>query len=131
MEEVNKIKTDLRNISILIVEDGEDISAIMDRTFKMLVKDIYLARNGNEALEQYHKHKPDVILTDLRMPLLSGSKLLKKIREEDKEIPIIVITAYKRDLKEEECALATAIFEKPIDFMDLVKCIDLSIKERK
>ena len=131
MEEIKKIKSDLRNISILIVEDGEDISAIMDRTFKMLVKDIYLAKNGNEAIEKYHKFAPDIILTDLRMPLLSGTKLLKKIREEDEEIPIIVITAYKKDLKEKESALATAVFEKPIDFMDLVKCIDAAVKERK
>jgi len=131
MEEMKKIKTDLRNISILIVEDGVEIIHIMDRTFKMLVQDIYLAHNGNEAIEQYHKHKPDIILTDLRMPQLSGSKLLNKIREEDKQIPIIVITAYKQDLSAEDQALATAVFEKPIDFLDLVKSIDLSIQERK
>lgn len=125
-----KIKTDLRSITLLIVEDGEDIISIMDRTFKMLVKDIYLANNGEEALEQYKKHSPDVVITDIRMPHFSGIKLLKELREEDKETPIFVISAYPQDMTEEENALATAVFEKPIDFIKLLHKLDEALTDK-
>jgi len=130
MEETNKIKTDLREISILIVEDGAEIIDIMDRTFKMIVKDIYLAKNGKEALEQYKRYQPDIVLTDLRMPLLNGANLIKTIREDDNQTPIIVISAYKNDLPQEEAKLVNAIFEKPIDFLELVHNIDACLQKK-
>jgi len=76
--EASKIKSDLRDISLLIAEDGEDIINIMDRTFKMLVKDIHLAQDGEIAYSLFTKNSPDVIITDLRMPNLDGKALIKK-----------------------------------------------------
>lgn len=131
MDDATKIRTDLREISILIVEDGEEIIDIMDRTFKIIVKDIYLAQSGNEALAQYKHHKPDIILTDLRMPQLNGVNLIKKIREKDTKTPIIVISAYTLDLPESERHLVNSIFEKPIDFLKLIREIDSCLLESK
>lgn len=119
-----KIKSDLRDISLLIVEDGEDIISIMDRTFKMLVNDIQLATDGDMAFEKYKARKPDVIMTDVRMPHCNGTNLIKNIREIDKDTPIIVISAYPQDLKDEEREMVNAVFEKPIDFIKLLKALD-------
>ena len=50
------------------------------------------AKNGVEAYEYYLQYKPDIILTDLRMPLMDGIELIKKIRTQDKYIRFIIIT---------------------------------------
>lgn len=126
-----KIKSDLRQISLLIVEDGEDIINIMDRTFKMLVKDIDLAKDGKEGLEKYAQKIPDVILTDLRMPNLNGIDFIKQIRQTNKDIPIIMITAYEYDLLDEDKAFITEIFPKPINFMKLVQTLDECVQTIK
>ncbi len=126
--ETSKIKSDLRNISLLIAEDGEDIINIMDRTFKMLVKDINLASDGAIAYSLFEEKTPDVIITDLRMPNLDGKALIKKVREKNKTVPIIVITAYKDDLSAEETAMVSAVLEKPINFIKLVHLLDECIQ---
>lgn len=48
--------------------------------------------NGDEALKAYEKYKPDIMITDIKMPILNGRELIKKIRETDLDIKIIVIT---------------------------------------
>lgn len=50
------------------------------------------AKNGKEAYEYYFQYKPEIILTDLRMPLMGGIELIKKIRDKDKLTKFIVIT---------------------------------------
>lgn len=126
-----KIKTDFRELRLLIVEDGEDILNIMDSTFKMLVKDIYLANNGDEAYKLFVEKKPDLVITDIRMPVLNGSELIKKIRQIDKDIPIFVVSAYVYDLENSQKELVNAVFEKPIDFIEVVNEIDkCNIKPR-
>lgn len=115
-----EIKNDLKKLDILIVEDGKDIIDIMDRTFKMIVKNITLAANGDEALAAYKKNKPDLILTDIRMPHKDGIEFINELRAIDKDSPIIVITAFEDDLSTEEKQLVNAIFSKPINFMALV-----------
>ncbi|PKN15333.1 MAG: hypothetical protein CVU67_01335 [Deltaproteobacteria bacterium HGW-Deltaproteobacteria-24] len=126
--EASKIKSDLRDISLLIAEDGEDIINIMDRTFKMLVKDIHLAQDGEIAYSLFTKNSPDVIITDLRMPNLDGKALIKKIRQMNATVPIIVISAYKDDLNDEELKMVSAVLEKPINFIKLVQLLDECIQ---
>jgi CheY-like chemotaxis protein len=121
---LNEIKADLKKLDILIVEDGKDIINIMHRTFKMVVNNIDLASNGSEALLHYNKNRPDLILTDIRMPHMDGNEFIKKIRQIDSKIPIIVITAYEEDLKDEDRKLVNAIFSKPINFISLINKID-------
>lgn len=126
--ETSKIKSDLRDIRLLIAEDGEDIINIMDRTFKMLVKDIHLAQDGEIAYSLFTQNTPDVIITDLRMPNLDGKALIKKVRQTNSTVPIIVITAYKDDLNEEELKMVSAVLEKPINFIKLVQLLDECIQ---
>lgn len=125
-----KIIEDLKNVSLLIVEDGEDIIKIMDSTFKALVKNIYLATNPKIGLELYNTNKPDIILTDIRMPRAKdGNDFIQNIRNIDSNIPIIVISAYVHDLTKGD--LVQFIMEKPIDFMELIRMIDDALKQVK
>ena len=127
--ETTKIKSDLRNISLLIAEDGEDIINIMDRTFQMLVKDIYLAKDGKEGFELFKNNSIDVVITDLRMPNMNGVELIKAIRQINQEVKIIVISAYKEDLPQEQANMVSAVFEKPINFIKLVNELDVCVQD--
>lgn len=78
--------------TLLIAEDNES-NFILIRT---LLKEYNLlhAWNGQEAVEMYHKHHPDLILMDLKMPVMTGYEATAEIRKTDPNIPIIAVTAF-------------------------------------
>jgi len=79
---------------ILIAEDEDRLR----RLFAMLLSNagykMSLAEDGLQAWELFEKTRPDVVLTDLRMPNLDGMALLERIKQASPETPVIVITAY-------------------------------------
>ena len=52
------------------------------------------ARNGKQGLELYHQKKPDIILTDLKMPVMDGLDMISEIRKNDTKTRIIVLSSY-------------------------------------
>lgn len=78
---------------VLVVEDNEINAGILTSFLLKWQVRIKEARNGIHALELLKYHKFDLILMDLEMPIMNGYTALKKIRETDKDIPIIVFTA--------------------------------------
>ncbi|MGB3367244.1 MAG: response regulator [Acidaminobacteraceae bacterium] len=88
---MNKIKK--FNLNILYVEDDIDLCEELGAYIKRRVKNLWIAKNGVEALELYHENRPDIIITDLKMPFMTGVELAEKIRSEDLIIPIIITTA--------------------------------------
>ena len=53
------------------------------------------ASNGKEALEIYEKEKPDIVMTDIKMPVMDGLELIEKIREQDQSTRIVLLTCYE------------------------------------
>ena len=84
----------LKSLTLLYVEDEENtreqFSTFLGYFSGVLIK----AANGAEGLEAFLLHKPDIIVTDIRMPVMDGLAMADKIRELDKTVPIIVLTAY-------------------------------------
>ena len=83
------------------------------------------AGNGMEAIDAYERHRPDVMLLDLRMPVMEGVEVVRRIRERDPGARVIVLTTYDTD---EEIARALragakAYVLKDIAAEDLVCCI--------
>ncbi|HEY0673335.1 MAG TPA: sigma-54 dependent transcriptional regulator [Longimicrobiales bacterium] len=78
---------------VLIVDDER---AILD-TVEILLRgegfDASVAQSGREALERFDEISPDVVLTDIRMPGLTGLDLLEAVRQRDPEVPVILMTA--------------------------------------
>jgi CheY-like chemotaxis protein len=89
-ERVNK-----KTHSILLVDDVETIRKSTKETFEKLGFEVTEASNGKEALEMIDKANPDLILTDLDMPVMNGVSLMQAVKNNDltKNIPIIVFTA--------------------------------------
>jgi len=55
---------------------------------------VYIAEDGREALRLYYEKKPDILLLDISMPFIDGIEVAKTVRKENKEIPIIMLTAH-------------------------------------
>jgi len=80
--------------TILYVEDEEEICAQTLRALNRYTKKVYVARDGEEGLELYKKYKPDIVVTDIRMPKLNGIEMSKAIKAIDTNQAIIVISAH-------------------------------------
>lgn len=121
----------LKKLNILYVEDDEKVREQISSTLAKVVKNLYVATDGQEAMDRYNELKQenirvDAIISDINMPKINGIEFLAKIREEDEELPFIFTTAYS----EEEYLLdaiklnATAYILKPVDFRELMAKIN-------
>jgi signal transduction histidine kinase len=112
---------------VLIVEDVESNEILLKGMLKKYPFDIVVARTGNEALDLFKKEqKLDFILMDLKLPDIDGFTVTARIREIDKEIPIIAQTAYAfaEDRKKALQAGCNDLLSKPITRRTLSKLID-------
>ncbi|EPR43603.1 response regulator receiver modulated diguanylate cyclase with PAS/PAC sensor [Desulfovibrio sp. X2] len=84
----------LCGVSILHVEDDSIIQFHMHTILGKLVRELHCAADGLEGLELYHRLKPDVVVSDIRLPRMNGLDMIAAIRETDPEVPVIVTSAY-------------------------------------
>ncbi|EIA08467.1 PAS domain S-box protein [Flavobacterium frigoris] len=114
---------------VLIVEDNRINMLLAKTLLKRLVPDciIYEAKDGNEAIEQYKKEMPDIILMDIQMPNKNGYEATQEIRQlkDSAEIPIIAITAGIMADDKEKCLKAglNDYLSKPIIESELEKML--------
>lgn len=123
--------------SLLYVEDENDAREMIGATLKTEYPEIqlFLAKNGAEGLALYLEQKPDLILTDIRMPVLDGIKMAAEIKSHDNDVPIIAVTAYSEVeylLKAIEIGFSHYVL-KPVDYKKLFEALDkvFSILELK
>lgn len=92
-----KIPKKLNDATILLVEDDAINSKIMSLNLKKFVNKVIIAENGKEALDKFARTKVDLILMDIKMPLMNGYKATEKIRKTEAatgfKVPIIAVTA--------------------------------------
>jgi YesN/AraC family two-component response regulator len=81
-------------LSILYVEDESIYHTIFEDFFKNDFEQIYCALDGEQGYKLFLDRNPDIIITDFKMPLLDGIGLIKKIRQIDQQLPIIVISSF-------------------------------------
>ncbi|WP_242985352.1 response regulator transcription factor [Vallitalea okinawensis] len=84
-------------IRVLVIDDEKDIRSLI---VKYLIKEnmtVYEASCSREAIRYYTNHELDIIILDIMLPDMSGLELLKKIRSECNETPVILISAKKED----------------------------------
>jgi len=105
-----KVHKELKDISILFVEDNLINQKITLLTLKPLVNNIDTASNGKEAIEKLNASNYDLILMDIVMPVMDGIIAAEKIREmesgSDTHVPIIAITANAMIGDREKCLSA-------------------------
>lgn len=109
------------NGKILIVDDQFGIRILLNEVLQKEGYDTYQAANGIQALEIVTKHSPDLVLLDMKIPGMDGIEILKRMRVVDKDIRVIIMTAYgELDMIQEAKDLgALTHFAKPFDIDDI------------
>ena len=82
-------------IKLLLVEDDANLSYIIQGGLEDMIGgyEVIIACNGKEGLEKYRQVKPDIIVADIEMPVMDGYEMVRRIRETDRELPILFSSA--------------------------------------
>ncbi|MEC4050558.1 response regulator transcription factor [Flavobacterium sp. SUN046] len=109
MEKINK--------KILLVEDDQNFGAVLKDYLMLNDFDVTLAKNGMEGFEKFKKDNYDMCILDVMMPYKDGYTLAKEIREKDKDIPLVFLTAkaMKEDVLKGYKVGADDYLNKPFD----------------
>jgi len=112
---------------VLVVDDEIHILHVVAIKLRNNDFEVLIAEDGAEALELAFKEKPDIIIADIQMPIMSGLELVAKLRENEhtKNIPVLLLTArnfsiedkQKQELKISEC------LSKPFSPRELLRMV--------
>jgi len=118
----------IEDIVVLYVEDEEEVRSIYERFLRRRVQHVLVASNGKEGYETYLKHKPDLIITDINMPIMSGLEMCSLIRDENVDLPIIVTSAHaEAQFFQEAINIGINMFlVKPVDMTQLYNTIKIA-----
>ena len=118
-------------ISILVVEDEPILLDNLVKYMSMFCGTVYQATNGKEALAIYKNKQPDIIMTDIDIPILTGIEFIEIVRQKDINCKIIILSAYTDTtdlLKSIQLKLINYLV-KPIKMQELKKTITQAIGE--
>ncbi len=108
---------------VLVVDDEPDAVELLQEFLTGKGYEVLTAANGNEALQKLKAERPHLILLDVRMPGMNGLEALRQIREIDREVGVIMVTAVNEEETGRE-ALRLGAFDY------IVKPLDLAYLER-
>lgn len=106
---------------ILIVDDQFGIRILLNEVFHKEGYQTFQAANGIQALEILTNHSPDLVLLDMKIPGMDGNEILKRMKQIDPDIKVIIMTAYgELDMIQQAKDLgAITHFAKPFDIDDI------------
>ncbi len=115
----------LKQFSVMHVEDDTSVRESLMRFLKRRFNTIYSAKDGAEGLDLYTEHKPDIIITDIQMPVMDGIDMSRRIKELNSEALIIVTTAFneKPYLEKAQDIGITEYLKKPVVKDDLMQAL--------
>ena len=118
------------SVSVLLAEDDENLGTLLNTFLKNKGYQVDLARNGKNALEKFNERNYDFLILDVMMPEIDGFTVAREIREIDKNIPILFLTA--KSMKEDKLKGfeigADDYLTKPFSMEELVARIEAILK---
>jgi DNA-binding response OmpR family regulator len=110
--------------NILVVEDSENISESLAFLMRKFFDSVEIAEDGKDGLEAYKKGSFDIVVTDLRMPIMNGIDMSREIKKINPEQVIIVATAFEEEEGAEMLQeFDVDIFTKPINMEKFFDCL--------
>ena len=117
----------LRNISVLYVEDENDVREFTSKLLSSILKNVFTAKDGQDGLSKYQENKSeiDLIITDINMPKMNGLDMCEQIRKDNHDIPIVITSAHNDSsfLKQAIEIGVNTYAMKPIDIYQLMESI--------
>lgn len=117
---------------ILIVDDEVNVATLLAESVRLQGHEVTVASTGREALALVEERRPDAVFLDIVMPHLNGIEVLRRIRETDPVLPVIVITGHASgpQLEEARHLGVTDVIEKPFALAHLNRAIG-SLRPKK
>jgi DNA-binding response OmpR family regulator len=84
----------LKSLKVLLVEDERKLSSLLKNAIGDSFYSFSVANNGAEGLKIFEKISPDIVITDIMMPNMTGLEMAKEIKNIDKSVPIIILSAF-------------------------------------
>ncbi len=118
----------LRDLAVLCVEDNESLRKGMTAFLRLIFDRVIAAENGQEGLELFMQHHPDLVVTDIRMPVMDGLEMAREIKKSSPNTAIIIVTGFSEvEFMMDAIEIGIDRFvQKPVDedvFIDaLYKC---------
>jgi len=119
--------------TILLIEDNERMAQVLARHMELEGHTVILALNGAVGLEEFHRAKVDLVLTDLKLPEKSGLEVLHAVKDENPMIPVVVMTAHGT-IETAVQAVKDGAFDflqKPVDPEHLLLTISKALETRQ
>lgn len=114
-----------RQARILVADDDDDLRALVSLRLTRLKHQVVEVSNGEELLGALESSQPDLIISDLQMPLLSGIEALSRLRRTDWTVPFILMTGHPGPTTHDRANRlgAAYIVHKPLDLDYLCKLV--------
>ena len=121
------------DIKILLVDDESDFTQPMSFWLKSKGYSVAVASGGEEGIKIIKEQPIDIVFMDLNMPVMDGVTTVKKIREFNKELPIIIISAYVDDKRITEATGygISGVFYKGEDFQEGLALLESALRTHK
>jgi CheY-like chemotaxis protein len=120
----------MQRLKILLVEDDADARALYSYMLAAAGYKVMAVRNGLEAFAEIQMNRPDVVVTDIAMPVLSGLDLILAVRSNDEfaDLPVVAITSFGEKLREQaRAAGATDAIDKPTELARMREVIEAAV----
>lgn len=120
-----KTQDELKQISLLYVEDDEAIRKQVSHFLQRKTGQLWVANDGQQGLNLFMVNRPDIVLTDIMMPVMNGLEMVRAIKEKYPETPVIFTTAFNDAayLLEAIKLRADNYVLKPVDFDELSEAL--------
>lgn len=130
MNDVKIIKEKVRSLSVLLVDDEDLILNKMSTFLRKFFDQVDTADNGETALEKFKKDGPyDIVLSDIKMPRMSGNELIEEIKKIDKNVFTLIMSGSTEDVKESD--IYDICYKKPISIDNIMNFLNMLIAKRK
>jgi two-component system nitrogen regulation response regulator GlnG len=118
---------------VLIVDDDRDIGHMLSTLMKKGGLTSMVAHDGETALQMLPVRTPDLMLVDVNMPGLDGMEVLKRVKETDPDLPVVMITAFA-EIPASVAAMKAGAFDylpKPFDHSEVLRVVRAALAERQ
>lgn len=133
MLDLKELKENAEGFSILHVEDNDALRENASKLLKKIFATVYTAADGKEGLAVFKKHKPQIVITDIKMPNMNGVALAKAIRKISIDTKIVIMSAFD-DKEYLYQAIELRVFrflKKPVNLTELTQILNDAVTETK
>lgn len=120
----------MRGLNVLLVEDDDGARALYVYMLAVAGYKVKAVRNGLEAMAEIQVDRPDIVVTDIVMPVLNGLDLIVAVRSNDElaDLPVVVITSFGENIREQALETgATDVIDKSTVLEKMCEVIDAAV----